>query len=502
MQNKLRCAVIGVGNMGKNHVRCYSDMEDCDLVGVSDVNFLLLEETKKQYEIFGIDDYKYLIDQKKPDIVSVCVPTALHREVAGYCLEKGVHVLLEKPLAMNIDEGRELLELARANNRKLFVGHIERFNPAVKKVKEMIDAGELGKITAIIMRRVGGFPPQIKDANIAVDLAIHDIDIANYLLDELPNKIAVHKRKNHIERREDAVEFFLEYSTASAYIQANWISPIKVRKLNVTGSEGYLEMDFVNQQITFYKSNYEKFSEKIENYSDYVLRFSEPDKVVISVAKKEPLKEELKYFIDCVAKNKDVDSQFALDALKIAKTNSSVYSTSKKSECFVHKTAEVSDKALVGDGTKVWNYAQVREGAIIGKNCIISKNVYIDFGVKIGDNCKVQNNCSIYHGTTIEGGVFVGPHVVFTNDKLPRAISKEGSLKSGDEWQVGASLVKYGASIGAGSVILPGITIGSFALVGSGSVVTKDVPDFGLVFGNPAKINGKVDEEGNIVEKF
>jgi UDP-2-acetamido-3-amino-2,3-dideoxy-glucuronate N-acetyltransferase len=169
---------------------------------------------------------------------------------------------------------------------------------------------------------------------------------------------------------------------------------------------------------------------------------------------------------------------------------------------FAHKSADVSDKALIGEGTRIWNWVQVREDVRIGKNCILSKGVYIDSGVTIGDNVKIQNNVSVYHGVTIEDGVFLGPHVCFTNDKLPRAINPDGSLKGVSDWVVSKTLVREGASIGANSTILSGIVIGRFALVGSGSVVTKDVPDFTLVYGNPARPLGRVDESGNIVERY
>lgn len=158
----------------------------------------------------------------------------------------------------------------------------------------------------------------------------------------------------------------------------------------------------------------------------------------------------------------------------------------------IHPSATVSDQANIGANTLIWNQSQVREGVNIGKNCILGKDIYVDFDVQIGDNVKIQNGSYIYHGTTIEAGVFVGPGVIFTNDRKPRAINPDGSIKGNDDWDVGETCVKYGASVGAGSVILPGITIGSFALVGAGSVVTHDVPDHALVFGNPARQMGFV----------
>jgi acetyltransferase-like isoleucine patch superfamily enzyme len=151
---------------------------------------------------------------------------------------------------------------------------------------------------------------------------------------------------------------------------------------------------------------------------------------------------------------------------------------------FIHPTAEVSEKAVIGENTKIWNHAQVREKAVIGKNCVISKNVYIDTGVSIGDGVKIQNNVNIYNGVTIEDDVFLGPSMTFTNDMFPRAFNQG--------WEITGTLVKKGASIGAGAVIVCGVTIGEYAMVGAGAIVTKDVPPHALAVGNPAKQIGKV----------
>jgi acetyltransferase-like isoleucine patch superfamily enzyme len=158
----------------------------------------------------------------------------------------------------------------------------------------------------------------------------------------------------------------------------------------------------------------------------------------------------------------------------------------------IHPTAEVSEQATIGEGTSIWHQAQVREGAHIGQNCIISKGVYIDTGVVIGDNVKIQNYVSVYHGVTLEEGVMVGPHVCFTNDLRPRAINPDGSRKAADDWLLSATLIRRGAALGANATIVCGITVGQWAMVGSGSVVTRNVPDYGLVYGNPAQLQGFV----------
>jgi len=173
-----------------------------------------------------------------------------------------------------------------------------------------------------------------------------------------------------------------------------------------------------------------------------------------------------------------------------------------KPRFFVHKSVVIEDGVSLGEGTKIWHFAQIRKGTKIGANCVIGKGVFIDFETEIGANVKIQNHAIIYHKATIEDGVFIGPNVCFTNDKIPRAINPDGTIKGPTDWQVSTTRISKGASIGAHSVILPGITIGEFALAGSGSVISRDVPPFALVYGNPARIRGFVCRCGRKIQEF
>lgn len=156
----------------------------------------------------------------------------------------------------------------------------------------------------------------------------------------------------------------------------------------------------------------------------------------------------------------------------------------------IHPTADVSEEATIGEGTQIWHYAQIREGVVIGRNCIIGKGTYVDFDVHLGDCCKLQNGVNLYHGAYLEDGVFLGPGVMVLNDKIPRAISPDGTLKTSSEWEVSPVKIGYGVSIGGGAIILPGITLGKWSMIGSGAVVTGDVQEYGIYYGNPAKLYG------------
>ncbi len=315
--NKLRVGVIGVGNMGKFHVINYSELNNVELIAISDVNE---EKGRKMAEDFNCKfyrDFKEMIRSENLDIVSVCVPTKYHKDVVIFCLNNKVNVLVEKPIADTLINAEEMIEASNKNNVKLTVGHIERFNPAVIKLKEVIQEGRLGKISSIIIRRVGVCPPQIKDANVIIDLGVHDIDIINYLLERNPDKIEVNGGKSILDNRYDYADIFMRYGNTSVLIQVNWITPVKIRKINITGSKGYAELDYITQELTVFESNYSK---SIDNFGDFIIKFGKPNKIEIGVDKEQPLRRELNSFVQAVIENKEpeVTPTQALNALRIA----------------------------------------------------------------------------------------------------------------------------------------------------------------------------------------
>ena len=173
----------------------------------------------------------------------------------------------------------------------------------------------------------------------------------------------------------------------------------------------------------------------------------------------------------------------------------------KKSKCFIHPSADVSNDVVVGNNTKIWHNAQIREESKIGEGCIVGKGAYLDKNTTIGNRVKIQNYASLYHKTIVEDGVFIGPYVCLTNDRLPRSVNPDDTLKSESDWHVGNTVIHKGASVGTGTIILPDIEIGEYAMIGAGSVVTRNVPAYALVFGVPARVRGFVCKCGNILTK-
>ncbi len=316
-KKKIKVAVIGVGNMGRHHARVYSQLENADLVAISDINVKAGKEIAKKYDCKYYKDYNVMLSKEEIDAISIAVPTKLHKQVALDVIKSKKHVLIEKPIALTTKEAEAIIEAAKKAEVKLTVGHIERFNPSIQELKKIIERGDLGEIISIIARRVGVFPPQIKDQSVIVDLAVHDIDIFSYLLDRQPTEVFAKGRKALTDQREDSAEIFLSYNGISGFIQVNWITPIKIRTLSVTGSKGYAELNYVTQKLELYQSKYKK---RVDSFGEFVIKFGEPTKKEIKINKKEPLLCELESFIECIRYNKEpeITGGDGLKALMIA----------------------------------------------------------------------------------------------------------------------------------------------------------------------------------------
>jgi UDP-N-acetylglucosamine 3-dehydrogenase len=291
-------------------------MKQLKLVAVCDTDKERAEQFADKFNCAAYSDYQEMLDKEEIDAVSIVVPTKFHKEVALDVIEQGKHVLVEKPIADTIENAKEIIHAAKKRNVKLMIGHIERFNPAVIKLKEIVKEGRIGNIISLIARRVGLFPPQMKDANVVIDLAVHDIDIMSYILDKKPELIAARSGKALISKRDDYAELFLNYAGVNGFVQVNWITPIKIRNLSITGTKGYAEMNYITQELLLYESNYVA---DLKDFED-VVKFSKPNKVEIGVDSSEPLKNELSAFVKCINENKEspVSGETGLEALRIA----------------------------------------------------------------------------------------------------------------------------------------------------------------------------------------
>ena len=314
---KVNVAVIGVGNMGRHHVRAYSELAEVNLVALSDRKSQLGKEMVERFHIRFYPDYREMLEKEDIDAISVVVPTAVHKEVALDCIQRGKAVLIEKPLADSAEAGDQIIEEAEKHKVTVLVGHVERFNPAVLKLKELMEEGKLERITSVIARRVGISPPQLKEANVIVDLAVHDIDVCNFLLGKIPQQVYARAGKALNSQRADFASIFLDYNGTDVLIQANWITPVKIRELNVTGTKGYVELNYITQKLKLYESNYHR---GFDSFGDFIVRFGTPNIREVDVKTAEPLKMELRHFIACVENRKKplVSGKDGLNALKIA----------------------------------------------------------------------------------------------------------------------------------------------------------------------------------------
>lgn len=314
--NIIKAAVIGVGSIGFHHARVYAEMPEVDLVAVADPHDEVARRVAHTYKVKLYSDYRTMLDQEKPTLVTVAVPTAHHAEVASEAISRGIHVLIEKPLALTHDEGQQIIDLAASEDVKLTVGHIERFNPAVVEIKKRLDRQELGRVFQIRARRLTPFPARIRDVGVVLDIATHDIDVMRYLLGaEVERVYAEIERKVHTSR-EDLLSGLLRFSDGViGVLDVNWLTPTKVRQLSVTGEGGMYLADYITQDVYWYKNS------GIERDTIHPLPgVWEGDMLKVQFRKKEPLRAELESFVASVAEDREpeVSGEDALATLDLA----------------------------------------------------------------------------------------------------------------------------------------------------------------------------------------
>jgi UDP-2-acetamido-3-amino-2,3-dideoxy-glucuronate N-acetyltransferase len=480
-------AVIGCGHWGKNLVRNFAELGALHTICDSS------PETLKRFEnlypnINREANFEKLLTNQEIRGVVISTPAVLHHSVAKQALLASKDVFVEKPLSLTVEEGEELVKLAEEGNKILMVGHVLEYHPGIVKLKQLVDSGELGKLDYIYSSRLnlGKFRTE---ENILWSFAPHDISVMLLLLDEMPQEVSAHGGCYLQRDIADVTVTTMSFASGvKAHIFVNWLHPYKEQKLVVVGEQKTAVFDDVTPQNKLQLYDYQ-----IE-WTNGVPVPQKQEPTLIEFTMTEPLKLECQHFIDCLASRHKprTDGNSGLKVLQVLDAcqrslqgQGQNIPVATGHSFFVHPTSLVEEPSNIGDGTKIWHFSHIMPHTTIGQNCTMGQNVFIGENVNIGNNVKLENNVSVFDGVTLEDDVFCGPACVFTNVKSPRSY-----IAQKDRFT--PTLVKKGATIGANATIICGNTIGRYAFIGAGAVVTKNIPDYALAYGNPARIKGWV----------
>jgi UDP-2-acetamido-3-amino-2,3-dideoxy-glucuronate N-acetyltransferase len=512
--SKKNIAVIGAGYWGKNLVRNFHQLGV--LKTVCDGAQPVREQMGETYAGITItDDVQEVFADTNIKGVVIAVPAALHYELVDKALRAGKHVFVEKPLSLTYGEGEKLVNLAAQQGKILFVGHILQYHPAVVRLKELVKRGAIGRLQYIYSRRLS-LGKIRREENILWSFAPHDISVILSLVGEEPNYVDSIGSNFLHARIADVTMTNLKFpSGIGAHIFVSWLNPYKEQKLVVVGDRGMIVFDDtvpIEAKLVHYPHTI--------NWENGVPVPQKAESIAIDINDiwDEPLKLECQAFLNAIETGDEPVTSGAegLRVLKILELSQQSIEQKEKGTSnvehrtlniehrtsnleprtlniehrtsnleprtgvFIHPTAVIDEGCEIGPGTKIWHFSHILSDSKIGEKCNIGQNVVIGPDVTIGNNCKLQNNVSVYKGVTLEDGVFCGPSMVFTNVYNPRA-----ELRKMD--QLRPTLVKKGATLGANCTIVCGHTIGRYAFIGAGAVVTKDVHDYALFVGNPAR---------------
>jgi UDP-2-acetamido-3-amino-2,3-dideoxy-glucuronate N-acetyltransferase len=500
-------ALIGAGYWGKNLARNFYEMGT--LHTVCDQSIEILGRYERDYEGLNLEaNVESIWENQEITRIAIAAPAAFHFELARTALAAGKDVLVEKPVCLDFGEASKLVNLAEGLGRTLMVGHLLQYHPCVEKIQALVAAGELGKLHYISSNRLNLGKIRTEE-NALWSFAPHDLSVILSLAgNALPESVRCVGGSYLTPGVVDTTMTTIRFpENVRAHVYVSWLNPFKEQKLTVVGSSGMLVFD-----------DTKPWSEKLILYRDHLIwangRTPTPKKSAgefMEVANEEPLRRECQHFIDCCdtgakPRTDGREGLRVLSLLQAAQMSLEQEGESSKPETAssaeggglkydvgdfkVHPTAVVDDEVGIGKGTKVWHFCHLASGAVIGNECVLGQNVMVDGGARIGNRVKIQNNVSVYSGLTIEDDVFLGPSCVLTNVSNPRSqINRQGLYEK--------TLIRRGATIGANATIVPGVTLGRYSFVSAGAVVTKDVPDYALMKGVPAKKTGWMSRHGH-----
>ena len=503
--NEPRVAVAGCGHWGRNLVRNFAKLGA--LSAVVDANPVQAAALAEQHGV-PARDWQAVLADPETDAVVLATPAEQHAEMAIEAVKHGKDVFVEKPLALTVADGERVAAAAAAAGRTVMVGHLLQYHPAFLKLKAMVQAGELGRLQYIYSNRLN-FGRIRREENVFWSFAPHDLSMILSLAGEGPSRIDAKGCSYLHPHIADVTTTHLGFDSGiNAHIYVSWLHPLKEQKLVVVGDSAMAVFD-----------DGQPWSSKLTLFRHRVAWRNgtpEPDKAAaaepVVVEEDEPLAEECRHFLDCVQNGVKprTDVQEGLSVLRVlaaaeaamrdgkggaaapsptAPIASPPLAANSAGSDAVHATAYVDDGCEIGAGSRIWHFSHVLKGSRIGRDCVVGQNVMIGPDVTVGDRCKIQNNVSLYKGIVLEDGVFCGPSCVFTNVLTPRA-----EIERKDEFK--QTVVRRGVTIGANATLVCGHDLGEYAFIAAGAVVTRPVPPFALVAGNPAKRIGWVSHAG------
>jgi len=485
-----RVALIGCGQWGRNLARNLSRLGA--LAAVCDSNPVLLEGVRSMYPaVATTSDPAAVLGDPALDACVIATPAAQHADLAERALAAGKDAFVEKPLALTVREGERLAQLAEKHARVLMVGHLLEYHPAVERLRELVAGGELGKLQYVYSNRLNLGRIRTEE-NALWSFAPHDIHVMLRLLGEPPVEIACQGASYLNHAVADVTMSVLRFASGvQGHIFVSWLHPYKDQRLVVIGDR---KMAVFDDTQPFDKLRI--YPHRVD-WIDRVPVAVKAEAETVPLPEVEPLEAECRHFLECVATRRRprTDGANGVEVLRVlaacqqslerggAPVPLAAAAPPPRPRFFAHPTATIDEGCEIGEGTRVWHYSHVNTGARIGRGCSLGQNVFVAKDVVIGDNVKIQNNVSVYEGVVLEDDVFCGPSMVFTNVFNPRShVSRKHEYRR--------TLVRRGATIGANATVICGVTIGRYAFVGAGAVVTRDLPDFALAYGAPAAIRG------------